>query len=89
MGHFCHFCPCQKVRPSLTEEGVQRVYNKRDLDALKRHYILEKKSSVIEKRECEWWRLCKTVNNGKQHNREKFRYKLSLTENQLIKKQEI
>ena len=47
MGCFCHFCPCQELRPSLTEEDFQRGSKKRDLDALRRHYIQEKGFKVI------------------------------------------
>ena len=42
VGCFYHFCPCQKLRPSLTEEDIQRASKKRELDALIRHYIQEK-----------------------------------------------
>ena len=37
MGCFYQFCPCQKLRPSLTEEDNQRGRKKRGLDALRRH----------------------------------------------------
>ena len=39
MGCFYHFCPCQELRPSLTEEHIQRGSRKRELEALRRHYI--------------------------------------------------
>ena len=42
MGCFYHFCPCQEVRPSLREEVTQRGSKKRQLDALRRHYIQER-----------------------------------------------
>ena len=32
---FHHFCPCQELRTSLTEEVVQRGSKKRELDALR------------------------------------------------------
>ena len=48
MGCFYHFCPCQELRPSLTEEDIQRGSKKRELDALRRHYIQEKVFKVIE-----------------------------------------
>ena len=35
MGSFYHFCPCQELRPSLTEEDFQRGSEKRELDALR------------------------------------------------------
>ena len=37
MGCFYHFCPCQELRPSLTEEDIQRRNMKRELDSLRRH----------------------------------------------------
>ena len=47
-GCFYHFCPCQELRPSLTEEDIQRGSKKRDLDALRRHYIQEKVSRLLK-----------------------------------------
>ena len=35
MGCFYHFCPCQELRPSLTEEDIQRGSKKRELEAIK------------------------------------------------------
>ena len=35
MGCFYHFCPCQELRPYLTEEDIQRGSRKRELDELK------------------------------------------------------
>ena len=66
MGCFYHFCPCQELRPSLTEEVIQRGRKKRELDALRRHYIREKGFKVLEMWECEWWRLYKTTNTVKK-----------------------
>ena len=45
---FYHFCPCQEVRPSLTEENIQRGTKKKDLQALRRDYFQEKRFTVIE-----------------------------------------
>ena len=39
---------------------------------------------VIEMWECEWWRLYKTTTKVKQHIRESFPYRRSLTEQQLL-----
>ena len=86
-GCFYHFCPCQELRPSLTEEEIQRGSKKRELDALRRHYIQEKGEKgfkVIEMWECEWWRLYKTTNTVKQHIREHFPYRRSLAAEQLL-----
>ena len=84
MGCFYYFCPGQELRPSLTEEVFQRGSNRRDLDALRRHYIQEKGFKVIEMWECEWWRLYKTTNTVERHIREKFPYRRSLAAEQLL-----
>ena len=57
MGCFYHFCPCQELRPSLTEGHIKRGSRKRELDELRRGYIQEKGFTVIEMWECEWWRF--------------------------------
>ena len=44
IGCFYHFCPCQELRPSLTEEDIPRGSKKRELDALRQHYIQKKGS---------------------------------------------
>ena len=84
MGCFNHFCHCQKVRPSLTEEDIQRGSKKRELDALRRHYIQEKGFNIKEMWECEWWRLYKTTNTVKQAIREHFPYRRPLVAEQLL-----
>ena len=84
MGCFYHFCPCQEMRPSLTEEEIQRGSKKRELDALRRHYIQEKGFKVIEMWECEWWRQYKTTNSVKQQIREHLPYRRSLAAEQLL-----
>ena len=57
MGCFYHFCPCQELRPSLTEEDIKRSSRKRELVELRRGYLLEKGFNVIGMWDCEWWRL--------------------------------
>ena len=74
----------QELRPSLTEANIQRGSKKRELDALRRHYIQEKGFKVIEMWECEWWRLYKTTKTVKQHIREHFSYRRSLAAEQLL-----
>ena len=82
MGCFYHFCPYQELRPSLTAEDIQRGSKKRELDALRRHYIQTKGFKVFEKWECEWQRLYKTTNTVNQHIREHFPYRRSLAAEQ-------
>ena len=84
MGCFYPFCPCQELRPSLTEEDIKRGSRNREIDELRWSYIQEKGFTVIEMWECEWWRLYKTTTNVKLHIREIFPYRRSLTEHQLL-----
>ena len=84
MGCFYHFCPCQELRPSLTEEDIRRASKKRELHAFVRHYIEEKGYKVIELWEREWWRLYKTTNTDKQHIPEHFPYRRSVAAEQLL-----
>ena len=51
---------------------------------MRRHYIQEKGFKVIEKKECEWWRLYKTTNAVKQHIKEQFPHRRSLAVEQLL-----
>ena len=81
---FYHFCPCQDLCPSLTEEKIQRGSKKKELDALGRHNMQEKGIKVIEIKECEWWRLYKTIKTGRKHIREHFSYRRSLAAEQLL-----
>ena len=48
MGCFYQFGPCQELRPSLTEEDIERCSRKRELDQLRLDYIQEKNFIVIE-----------------------------------------
>ena len=84
MGCFYHSCPCQELRPSLTEEDIQRGSKKRQLDALRRHCIQEKGFKVFEMWECEWWGLYKSTNIVKQHIRKHFPSNRSLAAEQLL-----
>ena len=84
MNCFYHFCPCQELRPSLTEEDLKRSSRRKDFDELRRGYIQKKSFTVIEMWECEWWRLYKTTTNVRLHIRENFPYARSLTEHHLL-----
>ena len=54
---FYHFCPCQDVRPPLTEKDNQRGSNKREIDEKRRSYLQEKSFTLIEMLECGCLRL--------------------------------
>ena len=84
MGCFYHFCPCQALRSSVTEEDIQSGSQKRELDVLRRCYIQEKGFKVFEMWECEQWRLYKITKTSKQHIREPFPYRRSLAAEQLL-----
>ena len=84
LGCFYHFCTCQELHPSLTDEDIKRGGRRRELDELRQSYIQEKTFTVIEKWECEWWRLYKTTTNVKLHIRGNFPHRQSLTEQQLL-----
>ena len=84
MSCFYHFCPCQELRPSLTEKDIQRGGKKRELDALRRHFLQEKGYKVNEMWQCEWQRPYKTTINVKQYIQENFRYRRSLAVEQFL-----
>ena len=84
MVSFYHLCPYQNLCLFLNEQDIQGGSNKRELDALRRHYIQEKGFKVIEMWECEWWRLYKTTKTVKQHVQEHFPYRRSLAAEQLL-----
>ena len=84
MGCFCHFCPCEKLRASLTEDDIERGSTKRKLNALRRHYIQERGFKGIEMWECKWQRLYKATNTVKQHIQEHFHDRRSLAAEQLL-----
>ena len=83
MGRYYHFFPFQEVHPSFTEDDIQRGTKKRELDELRRNYIQEKGLTVIERWECEPWRLYKTSGNVKKHIPENIPYRRSLATEQL------
>ena len=81
---FYHVCPSQELRPFFTEEDIKRGSKERELDGLRRHFMQDKGSTVIEMWECEWWRLYKTTTSDKLHIRENSPYRRSLTQQQLL-----
>ena len=52
MGCYYHFCSCQKARPSLTEQDIERGNKKREMDDMRREYIKEKGYKVEKMCEC-------------------------------------
>ena len=86
MGCFYHYCPCQEARSFLTEEDIQRVNKKREIDLMRKQYIKEKGYNVVEmwECECEWWNLHKATTCVKEHLRESFPCKRGLREERLL-----
>ena len=54
---FYCFCPCQEIRPSLTEADIKCDNKRRELDELRRNYIKQKSFALTEIWECYWWKL--------------------------------
>ena len=86
MGCFCHYCPCQETRPSLTEENIERGHKKREMDQMRKQYVKQKGYNVVEMWECERWNLYNTTTCVKEHLRESFSYNLPLREETLLEK---
>ena len=84
MGCFYHYCPCQKARPSLIEEYIQRGNKKRDMDQMRKQYIKEKGYNHVEMWECDWWNLYQTTTCVKENLRESFSHKRPLREKRLL-----
>ena len=84
MGCLYHNCPCQEIRPSLTEEDIEHGFKKREMDRMIKHYIKEKGYNVVEMWECEWLNLYKTTPCVKEHLRESFPYKRPLKDETLL-----
>ena len=86
MGCYYHFCSCQEARPSLTEQDIERVNKKREMDDMRREYVQEKGYKVEEMWECEWWQNFKTNDKIKNHVRTHFPYKRPLSTDSLLAK---
>ena len=84
MDCFYHYCPCQEVRPSLTEEDIERGKKKKGMDRMRKQYIKEKGNNVVEMWECEWWNLHMTTTCVIEDLRESLPYKHPLREERLL-----
>ena len=84
MGCYFHFCPCQKARPSLTDNEIMRDIKKREQDKVRKEYIQQKEYKNIEKWECNWWELYRTDALVKNHIRTNFPYQRFLSEERLM-----
>ena len=65
MGCYCHYCPYQEARPSLTGNEIMRGIKKREQDQMRKECIQQKGYKIIEMWECNWWELYRTDATGK------------------------
>ena len=84
MGCYYRYCPCQEVRPSLTDTNIERGGKKRQQDEMRRDYIEKRSYQIVEMWECEWWSLYKTNASVKSHLRENFPHRRPFSEEQLL-----
>ena len=56
MGCYYHYCSCQEVRPSLTDNKIMRAIKNREQDQMRKEYIEQKGYKIIETWECKWWK---------------------------------
>ena len=48
MGCYYHYCPCQEVRPSLTDTDIEKGMKKRQQDEMRRDYIQQKVTKLLK-----------------------------------------
>ena len=75
---------CEEARPSLTDNEFMRRIKKREQDQMRREYIQQKGSKIIETWECKWWELYRTDTTVKNHLRADFPYQQPLSEERLM-----
>ena len=75
-------------RPSLGHKEVERGNKRREMDKMRRAYVINKGYKVVEMWASDWWKLYKSNSLVKQHLRELFPYKLPLTEADLVQRTE-
>ena len=86
IGCFYHDCPCQEARPALTDEDIHRGTKKGELDEMRTQYIEEKSYTVVEKWQCESWKIHRTDVSVKEDLRESILCKRPLRQRQLLDK---
>ena len=84
IGFLYHYSACQEARPSLIEEDIERGNKKREMDQMRKQYVIEKGYNVVEMWECECWNLYKKTICGKDHLRESFPHERPLREERLL-----
>ena len=48
IGCFYHYCPCQEAQPSLTEEDIERGNKKREMEQMRKKYIIKKDIMLLK-----------------------------------------
>ena len=84
MGCSYHYCACQEVRPSLTDNEIMRGIKKREQDQMRKKYIQQKGYKIIEMWECKWWELYRADATVKNYLRANFPYQRPLSEERLM-----
>ena len=85
-GNFYHYRTYHEVRPALSEEVIQGGTKTGEMDEIRKQYIADKDSSVVELWECQRWDVYKTDVSVKEHLRESFPYRRLLCEDQSLNK---
>ena len=84
MGVIIITVPVKKHVLLLQRKRFRGERKKREMDELRRYYLIEKGYTVMEMYECEWWQLYKTNIVVKQHLRQSFPYKIPLSEKRVL-----
>ena len=64
-----YFCPSQEARPFPSDADIEKGVTKWDQEQMRRGYIRQKGSQIIEMWDCEWWIFYKTDASVKKHPR--------------------
>ena len=72
IGCYCHYCPCQEARSSLTGNEIMRWIKKKEQDQMRKEYIQQEGYKNIEMWECNWWEFHRTDATVKKSSSNKF-----------------
>ena len=71
----------------LSDEDIEKVNKRQDMDDLRREYIREEGYTIKEIRDCEWWQNFRTNETIKYQIRSNFTYKRPLSTKSLLEKE--
>ena len=77
---YFYYCPCQKARPSLTDNEITGGIKKREQNQMRKEYIQQKRYKIIERWECKWWELYRSDATVKNHLPADFPYERPVSE---------